>query len=305
MAPRLRRPWRGRLPNVTTENETIRRRFPAYWWDHDNSSNSSILFSDVADAKERSGKVIAHLRKQFGLLTEELIAIILFTGPMYAIYNGILSNYPAGIASAFRSVNFTTTIHAIISAIQKLSPQSPVQNMVYRGTSGRGYLPECFWDTSPNGLNVFGYTEFGMMSMTGSKEIALQYSGVLRGQKHPAVLAFAAGAVDRGARVQPLSQFPFEIEFTFPPLSYIQPEFVDGKHRIEYLEHPDRPGVQVPVIYVRVNANIRSPTFDELHWARKQSHISAFRSQNRDTVDDIRKMCNERSHSQAEFQRDF
>jgi ankyrin repeat protein len=77
-------------------------------------------------------------------------------------------------------------------------------------------------------------------------------------------------------------------------LSYIQPEFVDGTLRVEILEHPDKPGVEVPVIYVRVNANIRSPTLDELNWARKQSHISAFRSQNRDTADDIRKMCNER-----------
>ena len=52
--------------------------------------------------------------------------------------------------------------------------------------------------------------------------------------------------------------------------------------------------MQVPVIYVRVKANIPSPTFDELNLARKQSQISSFRSQNRDTVADIRKMCNER-----------
>jgi hypothetical protein len=43
-----------------------------------------------------------------------------------------------------------------------------------------------------------------------------------------------------------------------------------------------------------VNANIQSPTLDELNCARKQNHIAAFRSQNRDTAADIRKLCDER-----------
>jgi hypothetical protein len=205
---------------TSPENETIRRRFPANWWQ--DSSSPSILYHDVADPKERSEKVFVRLCEQFGLLHEELIAIILFTGPMYTVYNAILSDYPADLAHSFRPVNFTTTLHAIISAIQKLSRQSPVQHIVYRGTSGRGYLPDCFWDTPQDGLNAYGYTEFGVISMTSSKEVALKYSGLFRDCKHPAVLAFAAGAVDRGAHVQPLSQFPFEVEFTFPPMSCIQ-----------------------------------------------------------------------------------
>jgi hypothetical protein len=92
---------------------------------------------------------------------------------------------------------------------------------VYRGTSGWGYLLDCFWDTPQDGLNVFGYTELGVMSMTSCKQVALRYSGVLTVSNQPVILAFAAGAVDRGAREQPLSQFPFEIEFTFPPMSFI------------------------------------------------------------------------------------
>ena len=39
------------------------------------------MYSGIADAKERSEKVVAHLCEQFGFLTEELIAIILFSGP--------------------------------------------------------------------------------------------------------------------------------------------------------------------------------------------------------------------------------
>lgn len=94
--------------------------------------------------------------------------------------------------------------------------------------------------------------------------------------------------------MQHVSQFPNEVEFTFPPLSYIQPEFLDGRHRIEYCVHPERKSIQVPVIYVRVNANIRSPNLDEVNSARKKDHMAAFRSQNRDTAAEIRGLCNKR-----------
>ena len=275
-----------------SDSKSIRRRSPANWWDHTDPSNRTLLHNDIVDVKARSQKVLDDLCALFKLLKEELIAIILYTGPMYTVYNGILSKR-ADFSETFAPVNFTTTIHAIISAIQKLSLQTPVQSTVFRGTGGYGYLPDCFWEPQ-DGLNVYGFTEFGVMSMTSSKEIALEYSGVVKSRSHPAVLAFSAGAVDRGAKVQPLSQFPFEVEFTFPPCSYIQPEFINGEHKIELLRHPDKPGVDVPVIYVRVNSNIRSPTFDELNKARKQNHIAAFRAQNRDTVSDIQRLCVER-----------
>jgi hypothetical protein len=281
-----------------SDSKSVRRRTTARWWDCRNydeaSSLSSSLFSDVADSKERSNLVLSHLSLKFGLLREEVISVVLFTGPMFTAYNSVLSKFPVDLARAFAPVNFTTTLHVIISAIQKLSVRTPVQSIVYRGTGGRGYLPDCFWEPQ-EGLNVYGYTEFGVMSMTSSKDVALEYSGVLCDRSHPAVLAFAAGAVDRGANVQELSQFPLEIEFTFPPLSYIQPEFMHGTHRVEYIEHRDKPGVQVPVIYVRVNSNIRSPTLDELNSARKRNHLVLFRSQNRDTVAEIRDIGNQRT----------
>ncbi len=297
------REWRivteGHEPNCgvfgNCNSKTARRRTPAHWWDHHKAFvPSEYMFSEVHDAKDRCSKVLSHICEKFGLLRAEGIAIVLFTGPMYTAYNGVLSKFPADIATNFAPINFTTTIHAIISAIQKLSMRTPVQSIVYRGTGGRGFLPDTFWEPQ-EGLNVYGYTEYGVMSMTSSKEIALEYSGVLIGRPHSAILAFAAGAVDRGANVQDLSQFPLEVEFTFPPLSYIQPEFVNGKHRVEYVEHPEKPGVQVPVIYVRVNANIRSPTLDEMNSARKKSHVALFRSQNRDTVAEIRSLFLQRT----------
>jgi hypothetical protein len=154
--------------------ELVRRRTPANWWDHLDPLNPSIRYSEIVDAKQRAESVLCDLCKEFQLLKEELIAIILFTGPMYNVYNGILSNFPAKFATHFAPAYFTTTIHAIISAIQKLSLQTPVQRTVFRGTSGRGFLPDSFWE--PQGdLNVHGYTEFGVMSMTSSLDTALRY----------------------------------------------------------------------------------------------------------------------------------
>jgi hypothetical protein len=156
-------------------SEIIRRRTPANWWDHLNPSHPAIRHSDIVDAKQRAERVLKDLCIEFDLLKEEIIAIILFTGPMYNVYNGILSNFPAKFVTHFAPANFTTTIHAIISAIQKLSLLTPVQRIVFRGTSGRGFLPDSFW--APQGdLNVYGYTEFGVMSMTSSMETALRYS---------------------------------------------------------------------------------------------------------------------------------
>jgi hypothetical protein len=274
-----------------SDSKSVRRRTPAHWWDH--PSSSEFLFSNVNNPKHRSELVLLSLSDKFGLLKEEVIGIVLFTGPMFTAYNSVLSKFPSDIASRFHPINFATTIHTIISAIQKLSIRTPVQSIVYRGTGGRGFLPDCFWNPQ-DGLNVYGYTEFGVMSMTSSKDVAIEYSGVLRRRPHPAILAFAAGAIDRGANVQELSQFPLEVEFTFPPLSYIQPEFVDGSHKIEYVQHPEAPDVDVPVIFVRVNANIRSPTLDELNSARKKNHIAFFRSQNRDTAAEILKIFHQR-----------
>jgi hypothetical protein len=182
----------------------VRRRVPARWWDH--PSSNTIRHHDINDLKCRSEMVLKDLCEQCSdakihLRKEEVVAIMLFSGPMYAVYNAKLSNFPPKIKNDFEDAKFTTTIHAIISAIQKLSVKSPVQRLVFRGTGGRGHLPESFWKPQDDCLNVFGYTEFGVMSMTSDLEEAIKYSGVLSSDRpHPAVLAFAPGAVDRGAK---------------------------------------------------------------------------------------------------------
>ncbi|MFN9939198.1 MAG: hypothetical protein ACK56I_06965, partial [bacterium] len=57
------------------------------------------------------------------LCEEEVIAIVLYTGPMFQIYNTILRRYPAEKFKLFEEGDnqFSTTIFVLVSAVQKLS----------------------------------------------------------------------------------------------------------------------------------------------------------------------------------------
>ena len=57
------------------------------------------------------------------LCEEEVIAVVLYTGPMFQIYNTILRRYPEDKFAIFRDGDnmFSTTIFVLVSAVQKLS----------------------------------------------------------------------------------------------------------------------------------------------------------------------------------------
>ena len=56
-----------------------------------------------------------------GLTREEVIAIRLFTGPMFMKYNAKLRQFPAAAVAALKGNAYVTSIHAVVSAIIKLS----------------------------------------------------------------------------------------------------------------------------------------------------------------------------------------
>lgn len=68
-----------------------------------------------------------------------LIALRLYTGPVFFKYNSILRfakvNEPKLFALC-RSNRYSTTLHAINSAIVKMGKISSGSNVVYRGVSG-------------------------------------------------------------------------------------------------------------------------------------------------------------------------
>jgi hypothetical protein len=80
------------------------------------------------------------------------------------------------------------------------------------------------------------------------------------------------GQVDVGASIEFLSQYPAEKEFLFPPLSCLE---VMGEPRVEPLP---KGGGHVVVIPLRVNANLRAATVDELIARRKRLHAAATRN---------------------------
>ena len=74
--------------------------------------------------------------REASLIEEEVIALRLYTGPMYVRYNETLRNVHEGSSGgSSEKPQFVTTIHAANSAIIKLSrPTQPCK--VYRGLEG-------------------------------------------------------------------------------------------------------------------------------------------------------------------------
>eukprot|EP00300_Choanocystis_sp_HF-7_P008631 c16014_g1_i3.p1 GENE.c16014_g1_i3~~c16014_g1_i3.p1 ORF type:complete len:739 (-),score=116.90 c16014_g1_i3:77-2293(-) len=161
-----------------------------------------------------------------GLRECEVLAIVLYTGPMYVVYNAMLRKYPQTICDAYNS--FTTTILVLVSAVQKLCRASKILEGValYRGLGSfkESDLPEHF--LTPDERGCRGFTEWGFMSTTANREVALHtYSGV-------------------------------------------------------------------KIIPVRVNANIKTETIDELEQRKKMMHLSSFRNTIEELVYELAQTAN-------------
>ena len=111
---------------------------------------------------------------------------------------------------------YSTTLHMINAALTTLAALSDCQ-FVYRGVSG-GILPESFHEPSP--VDKFrGGVEYGFMSTTHDKEVAMEYAKGGGGL----VFEMYMGMVDKGANLGPLSQYPHECEMCSSPGSHARP----------------------------------------------------------------------------------
>ena len=191
------------------------------------------------------------------VVREEMIAAILYTGPMFVKYNGVLRGLSSespflrnqmislccskDIADAYlgstprdkpflaaagsitfevakRSVNkYTSTLHAINSVIIKLGKLTKAIK-VYRGIAGMK-LPDEFW--TPNKFNVRGGVEQAFMSTTTERLVAMGYASGGQGAAG-IVIEVQQGMVNRGAEIGWLSQYPHEREILFGPLTGIE-----------------------------------------------------------------------------------
>jgi hypothetical protein len=102
----------------------------------------------------------------------EVVALRLYTGPMYVKYNAVLRGM--AVATAGGTI-YSSTVHLICSGLHKLSRVSelPKEMKLYRGNGGMA-LPSSF--LQPDASGCAGGTEPAIMSATPDRSVALGYS---------------------------------------------------------------------------------------------------------------------------------
>lgn len=119
--------------------------------------------------------------------------------------------------------------------------------------------------------NALGYLEFGFMSTTSERSVAIQYSGVQEGKLKASIMEIHPNSVDRGADLSDFSQYSLEKEYLFVPYSFVQGE---GRQRTELTVE----GGVLTVIPVRVNMNLKTERLEDREGKKKKMHVTAFES---------------------------
>ena len=173
----------------------------------------------IAEMKWRLTERSARLReiKEPPLIIEEGFGARLYTGPLFVKYNGVLRGIDSSVPSLRAQFEtrcmgnkYTTTLHAINSAIVKLSKLTAACP-VYRGISGC-VLPDQF--LKPNEMGVKGGIDPAFMSTTLSKDVAREYASYANGVG--ILFEVEQGMIDRGADIGFLSQYPHEVSRVAP-----------------------------------------------------------------------------------------
>jgi hypothetical protein len=138
---------------------------------------------------------------------------VLYSGPMFQMYNAILRRYPEEVFGQFEQGGnlFPTTIFVLQSAVLKISRvmRLPPGLELFRGLGGLAELPDSFDQPDEHGCR--GYLEYGFLSTTSHRETAVEYSGAGEGRPLPMVIQTRASSIDRGACIKELSQYPGEV----------------------------------------------------------------------------------------------
>lgn len=115
-----------------------------------------------------------------------------------------------------KSNKYTSTIWVVNSAVVKLSHLTK-PGKVYRGISERG-LPEEMLRCQEG--DAHGGVELAFMSTTSDAAVAHKYAS--RPDKFGLVLEIKQGLIAHGADLSWLSQYPFEREILFAPLTVLE-----------------------------------------------------------------------------------
>lgn len=169
------------------------------------------------------------------LLKEELVALRLYLGPMYmkcqAALRVTIAHQPGQEfrVKMFEDLNrgnaYTNTIHAVSSGVVRLSKLRRASSVLYSGLAN-GILPESFW-RAPGLGGPRGGTEIGFLGTTPDLDVAMTYATCNGNAKRGHLLTIHSGALDAGAEVDWLSQYPHEREVLLPPLCFFAVEGVE------------------------------------------------------------------------------
>ena len=171
-----------------------------------------------------------------------------------------LAQHEGAWGAARAEVNrYTTTLHAINSAIVKLSKLTYACE-VYRGINNRVLPPE-FWQANEYGVR--GGIEAAFMSTTRDRDVALSYAqGDGQSAKAGFVFEIQQGMVDRGADLSFLSQYPHEREILFAPLAGFEVKFT----RVEG---------EVLVVVVSLAVNLTAQTIEQVISKRRKLMVDS------------------------------
>jgi ankyrin repeat protein len=183
-----------------------------------------------------------------------------------------LRRFPADKFALFHDGGnlYATTIFVLVSAVQKISrcTRIPEGTLLYRGLGGLIDLPDEFHAADEQGRS--GYLDWGMMSTSSDRDVALGYSGLKQRRPRAMVMVIEATSVDRGADISAFSQYHHEKEFLWAPCSFVQ-RMQAGAGRVEVVD-----GGLVTFVPVRVNLNLKTETVEALLEKKKSMHMTAF-----------------------------
>jgi hypothetical protein len=215
-------PWEFFKTNILTE---LRKSWLAIGWD--------------AKAEKLLDGGQAALDRELQIEDGELIALRLYTGPCFMIYNtvlralgnpdapGVVPAYDGNFSGQDVRGRYVTTLHALNHGCIKFARLS-VAKEVHRGFAGMK-LPESF--EFPDENNVRGGGEFGFMSTTADRDVALGYTAGHAGEART-LLTAKMNLASRAAFIAYLSQYPAEKELLWPPMCGIEvtaePVTIDG-----------------------------------------------------------------------------
>jgi hypothetical protein len=164
-----------------------------------------------------------------GLLLYEVLILRLYTSTTYRLFNGPMRSLLSKDGQKSQHP-LRCTIYVLTEGIKKL-------RAVEARSDEKGFnTTKVLWRGMANmelveTFESVGGTEMAVMSTTSDKEVALKYAA----SKRPLVFKYNTVGLTRGVKIQFLSLYPKEVEFVYPPLTFlsvVSKPYVDGNVRI-------------------------------------------------------------------------